>query len=142
MEEKFDPKNHTVLGYWPDANYACLMLNQARDFPFVAAYGYDPETKEWSQGHYFATATESWNLADPRIIASLSVPVSVRDVIEDMHDAGFGQVEDTADYRDVLEDFVADAIRCTVPNDDFAYESENTSIRLWFEWKHPEVEAV
>ncbi len=71
MSEKaaFDPKNHVVLGYWPEnGGYAALMLNDAKLSRFVAAYGYDPDTREWAQGHYCGTAAEAWNMADPDCI--------------------------------------------------------------------------
>lgn len=140
MEEKFDPKNHTVLGYWPDANYACLMLNQARDFPFVAAYGYDPETKEWSQGHYFATATEAWNLADPRIVSRLSEPVTVRDVIEDIRDTAYEKLEEFEDFDQLIEDYVDDCYRYVLPYRSYFIESD--AIRDWLDEYRGETEAV
>ena len=129
MDKKFDSKNHTVLGYWPKANYACLMLNQARDFPFVAAYGYDPETKEWSQGHYFATATEAWNTADPHILARLSEPVTVRDILEDIHDADYEHMEDFQDVNQLVEDYADDCHRYILPYRDYFVESD--AIREW-----------
>ena len=102
--EEFDPTDHVVLGSWPDSpgRYAVLFFPGIRMDPFVAAYGYDPETRTWSQGHYFRTASEAWNHADPDIVESLSEPVTFDWLTEDFEDIAGKRLteEGLRDYAD------------------------------------------
>ncbi len=139
MAEKksFDPKDHAVLGHWPEANYACLMLNGANDKKFVAAYGYDPEAKDWSQGHYYATASEAWNHADPEVIERLSEPVRVRDVMTLFEDAGI----EGAGREDALE-YAGNCCMAINSVDhssyDFSWSHEIEDVREWWAYRDGE----
>lgn len=138
MEKKFDPRDHVVLGYWPKANYACLMLNQAHDFPFVAAYGYSPETKNWSQGHYFATAAEAWNMADPEIFERLSEPVTVKNLTMDFRAAQVLPNLSDEDLRGFIVAYAEDCHSYVLADyDDYVSQSDN--IREWYDAHRPEV---
>lgn len=101
--EKWDPKDHVVLATFPSAGYAVLFLRGARHQPYVAAYGYDPETREWSQGCYYESPVDAWNQANPAVAAHLSGTVTYGDILEDMHEAGCKQAT-MADAREYAEE--------------------------------------
>lgn len=43
-----------LLEYDEASGYALVKLVDAEHMPYVVAYGYDPENRDWSQGHYYS----------------------------------------------------------------------------------------
>ena len=123
MAAKWDPKNHVVLATFPEVNYAVLFLSGAKHQQFVAAYGYDPESRSWSQGHYFDNPVDAWNHANPDVVEHLCTTYTYRDVLETMHGAGFTQAteQDAREYTAVCCTYMllADAAdNCSLESDD------------------------
>lgn len=64
-----DPKGNVVLMSWDVKGRIDAFLFRGGGFqPFVYAYGYDPQSGEWSQGRYFSDPTAAYFAANPRII--------------------------------------------------------------------------
>ena len=47
--------NKTILATYSDIDYVLVFWPENTYTPFVAAWGYNPETETWRQGHYFCT---------------------------------------------------------------------------------------
>lgn len=43
-----------LLEYDKESSYALAKLIDAEHMPYVVAYGYDTEDRDWSQGHYYS----------------------------------------------------------------------------------------
>lgn len=43
-----------LLEYDKESSYALAKLIDAEHMPYVVAYGYDTENRDWSQGHYYS----------------------------------------------------------------------------------------
>lgn len=43
-----------LLEYDEASSYALVKLIDAEHMPYVVAYGYDTENRDWSQGHYYS----------------------------------------------------------------------------------------
>lgn len=43
-----------LLEYDKESSYALVKLIDAEHMPYVVAYGYDTENRDWSQGHYYS----------------------------------------------------------------------------------------
>lgn len=50
---------HIIIGKYSDIDYIIAYLPQNTFTPFVAAWGYNTETKSWGQGHYFRTIDDA-----------------------------------------------------------------------------------
>lgn len=135
--ERFDGKWEViVLGSWPESRgrWAALYLRGKRMDPFVAAYGYDPETETWSQGRYFRTAAAAWNHADPEIAESLSEPVTfdgLKDSFEEMTGRRLSD-EGVREYAD-------DCVRAIGPDYGDSAEELRGNALDWNEWHGEEV---
>ena len=125
----YDVRDHVILGYWPEAHdSACLALNSKDNFKrFVACYGYDPETGEWSHGSYFSDPVRAWNHADPEILESLSEPIYVKDVLEDMQAA----CSKDATAFDV-EDYASDCMKVILLDSDWSISTESADMEEWW----------
>lgn len=43
-----------LLEYDKESTYALVKLIDAENMPYVVAFGYDTERRDWSQGHYYS----------------------------------------------------------------------------------------
>lgn len=48
-----------LLEYDKASSYALVKLIDAEHMPYVVAYGYDTENRDWSQGHYYSKIEEA-----------------------------------------------------------------------------------
>lgn len=48
-----------LLEYDEASSYALVKLIDAEHMPYVVAYGYDTENRDWSQGHYYSKIEEA-----------------------------------------------------------------------------------
>ena len=48
-----------LLEYDKASSYALVKLLDAEHMPYVVAYGYDIEDRDWSQGHYYSKIEEA-----------------------------------------------------------------------------------
>lgn len=105
-----DPKGNVVLGsfgknaivYMPDSTYN----------PYVRAFGYDPETGEWVQGHYTDDLAKAWLDADPDYIEDACLCMTRHDVrarIEawNANNPDKPQIDDTELTLDAIESQIA-----------------------------------
>lgn len=54
-----DPRNHRILEFDPESGYALICRGGDSPAPFVVCFGYDPEQRTWSQGHYHERAADA-----------------------------------------------------------------------------------
>lgn len=79
-------KGHVVL--YEFDTYTLLFDPTAKVQPFIAAFGFDKHTGEWSQGHYFSDLGCAYDFANPKIIESATSKWCLEDIKSKLMDYG------------------------------------------------------